>query len=110
MYAGPPPVKAEAALRVCAPLLEAARRQPCELDDPASHCRDQKARTRRTSGRRTSPRRCEKKLPLAAAAAHAEGPAEPRLRSSAPGSRLQLRKAQAEAGDIVLLFGDEARR
>ena len=75
VYAGPPPVKTEPALRACAPLLEAPVAYRCKLDDPAPHRRDQKARTRRYRAIATLPRRCEKKLPVAAAAAHAEGAA-----------------------------------
>ena len=75
VYAGPPPVKTEAALRVCAPLLESARGEPCKLDGPAPHRRDQKARTRRYRAIATLQGAAKKKLPVAAATAHAEGAA-----------------------------------
>src|SRR5208283_1365458 len=84
-----------------------ARREPCKLDDPAPHRRDQKARTRRYR-----------------AIATLQGAAKKNFRWRRPrhtlkgrqiaaeiervGLRLQLRKAQAEAGDIVLLYGDES--
>jgi hypothetical protein len=45
------------------------------------------------SAARNCPRHCVKKVSLAASTAHAEG---------------QLRKQQAEAGDIILLYGDES--
>ena len=48
-----------------------------------------------------------KKLPLAAAPAHAEGTPD-RQEVERIGLRLQLRKRQPEAGDIVLLYGDES--
>ncbi|MGB7915222.1 MAG: hypothetical protein WCF79_08035, partial [Rhodomicrobium sp.] len=82
-------------------------REPCKLDDPAPHRRDQKARTRRYR-----------------AIATLQGAAKKNFRWRRPrhtlkgrqiaaeiervGLRLQLRKAQAEAGDIVLLYGDES--
>jgi hypothetical protein len=48
-----------------------------------------------------------KKVPLAAAPAHAERTSDGK-RGGTGGLRLQLRKQQAEAGDIVLLYGDES--
>ena len=66
---GPPPVKSEAALRVVTPLLEepvADRRR-----SPAFAPRSKRARAY-ASAVRNCPRPCEKKVPLAAAAAHAE--------------------------------------
>ena len=59
------------------------------------------------SAGRNYPRRCEKKLPLAAAAAQLERSPD-RRRDRARGLAPSLRKAQAEAGDIVLLYGDES--
>ena len=44
---------------------------------------------------------------MAAAAAHAEG-RQIAAEIERVGLRLQLRKAQAEAGDIILLYGDES--
>ena len=46
VYAGPPPMKTEAALRVCTPLLETPVANRTKLDASAPHCRDQKARGR----------------------------------------------------------------
>src|SRR5271165_6150645 len=84
-----------------------ARREPCELDHPAPHRRDQKARARRYRAIATlqgaakknfrwrRPRRTLKGRQIAAEIERV-------------GLRLQLRKAQAKAGDIVLLYGDES--
>ena len=103
---GPAPVKSEAALRVVTPLLEApvANRRNWTIPRLISEIR--RARASGSAGR-NYPRRCEKKLPVAAAAAHLERSPD-RRRDRARGLRLQLRKAQAEAGDIVLLYGDES--
>ena len=49
-----------------------------------------------------------KKVPLAASAAHAEGASDEKRSGERVG--LRLRKQQAEAGDIVLLYGDESER
>ena len=71
---GPPPVKTEAALRVVAPRSR------------ASWPRSRRARASRSASR-SCPRRCEKKLPLAAAPAHAERPPDcgrDRTRGTAP--------------------------
>ena len=83
------------------------RGEPCKLDDPTPHRRDQKARTRRYR-----------------AIATLQGAAKKNFRWRRPrhtlkgrqiaaeiervGLRLQLRKAQAEACYIVLLYGDES--
>ena len=48
-----------------------------------------------------------KKVPLAASATHADG-TQNAAEVERVGLRLQLRKRQAEAGDIVLLYGDES--
>ena len=45
---------------------------------------------------------------MAATATHAEGTPDPPQRCERVGLRLQLRKQQADAGDIVLLYGDES--
>lgn len=107
VYAGPPPVKTEAALRVLRAVARSARRRQAELDDPAAHRRDQTGRAHRDR-----------------AVAALQGAAKKNFRWRRPrhtlkgrqiaveiervGLRLQLRKAQAEAGDIVLLYGDES--
>ena len=69
---GPPPVKSEAALRVAAPLLEAPVADRRNWTIPAFAPRSKRARAC-ASAVRNCPRRCEKKVPLAAAPAHAEG-------------------------------------
>ena len=56
---------------------------------------------------RNCPRRCTKKVPLAAAR-HTLNGRQSATEVERLGLRLQLRKQQAEAGDIVLLYGDES--
>ena len=83
---GPPPVKTEAALRVVAPLLEAPSPTGPTGRSRASWPRSRRARASRSASR-SCPRRCEKKLPLAAAPAHAERPPDcgrDRTRGTAP--------------------------
>ena len=103
---GPAPVKSAAALRVVTPLLEAGRRS-AELDHSAPARRDRGA-----GGRAHQP------------LATVQGAAQQQFRWRRPrhtlkgrqdaaevervGLRLQLRKQQAEAGDIILLYGDES--
>ena len=71
---GPAPVKSEAALRVVVPLLEAP--SPTGPTGPFLACAPRSKRVPvSTSAARNCPRHCAKKVPLAAAAAHAEGPA-----------------------------------
>jgi transposase len=105
---GPEPVKSTAALRVVTPLLEepvadrtnwtiARLRAEIEAREGVCISRSQLSKALR------------KKVPLAATQAHAEGtPDRQRGGSDRIGLRLQLRKRQAEAGDIVLLYGDES--
>src|SRR5579859_7224933 len=70
---GPAPVKSEAALRVVMPLLEAPVADRPIGPFPACAPRS-KRRQACASAARNYPRRCAKKLPLAAAATHAERP------------------------------------
>src|SRR5208283_2996069 len=84
-----------------------SRRRPAQLDDPAPHGRDRGARGRqdrqvavvqgvaKKNFRWRRPRHTLKGRQIAAEIERV-------------GLRLQLRKAQAEAGDIVLLYGDES--
>ena len=104
---GPPPAKTEAALRVVTPLLEAPRRRPAQLDDPPPYGRDRSARGRQ-----------DRQIAIV------QGAAKKNFRWRRPrhtlkgrqsageiervGLRLPLREAQAEAGDIILLYGDES--
>jgi transposase len=103
---GPEPVESTVALRVVTPLLEepvadrknwtiARLRAEIEAREGVRISRSQLSKALR------------KKLPLAAAQAHAE---RSQIASEVDriGLRLQLRKRQAEAGDIVLLYGDES--
>jgi transposase len=99
---GPPPVKSEAALRVAAPLLE----------EPVADRRNWtiprlRAEIEAREGVRNCPRPCEKKFrwrrPRHTLKGRQTGSEVERV-----GLRLQLRKQQAEAGDIVLLYGDES--
>ena len=104
---GPAPVKSEAALRVVTPLFGSSRRQPAQLDDRAPDQRDRGARGRpdrqvaiiqdaaKNNFRWRRPLHALKNRQIAGEIARV-------------GLRLQLRKAQAEAGDIVLLYGDES--
>src|SRR5271155_5659955 len=64
-----------------------SRRRPAQLDDPAPHGRDRGARGRQDRQ-----------------VAVVQGVAKKNFRWRRP----QLRKAQAEAGDIILLYGDES--
>ena len=105
---GPPPVKSEAALRVAIPLLE----------EPVADRRNWTIARLRTEiearegvriSRSQLSKALQKKVPLAAAPAHAEGTSgQTESEVERVGLRLQLRKQQAEAGDIVLLSGDES--
>ncbi len=100
------PVKSEAALRVRHASFGSSRRQPAQLDDRAPDQRDRGARGR-PDRQVAIIQTLRKKLPLAAAATHLEG-RQIAGEITRVGLRLQLRKAQAEAGDIVLLYGDES--
>ena len=107
---GPPPGKSEAALRVVTPLLEEPVADRLQLDDsPAFAPRSKRARVCASAVRNSSKASAKKKVPLAAAPTHA-GKGHVRRESEVErvGLRLQLRKQQAEAGDIVLLYGDES--
>ena len=74
VYAGPPPVKTEAALRVCVPLLEApvANRANWTLPRLIAEI---KKREHVDIGPSQLSKALRKKLPVAAATAHAEGAA-----------------------------------
>ena len=103
---GPPPVKTKphcVSSRLCSKLPSPTG--PTGRSR-ASWPRSRRARASRSASR-SCPRRCEKKLPLAAAPAHAERPPDCR-RDRTCGTAPSLRKAQAEAGDIILLYGDES--
>jgi len=82
---GPAPVKSEAALRVVVPLLEAPVADPGPTGPfPACAPRSKNALVSRSAAR-NCPRHCEKKVPLAAAAAHAErAPSRRRGRADRP--------------------------
>ena len=104
---GPAPVKSEAALRVVTPLLEApvANRRNWTIARLISEIkRERGVRIGRSQLSKTL--RKKKKLPLAAAATLKGRQIAGEI--ARVGLRLQLRKAQAEAGDIVLLYGDES--
>ncbi len=74
-YAGPPPGKTEAALRVCAPLLDApvANRANWTLPRLIAEIKEREGID---IGRSQLSKALRKKLPLAATAAHAEGAAD----------------------------------
>ena len=103
---GPLPVKTEAALRVVTPLLEApvANRRnwtiprlmaEIEAREGVKIGRSQLSKVLRKKFRWRRPRHTLKGRQIASEIERV-------------GLRLQLRKAQAEAGDIVLLYGDES--
>jgi len=104
---GPLPVKAQVALKVAGPLLAgpvadrtnwtlARLAQEIERREGVTISRSQFSKVLRKKG-----------LPLPAAPAHAEGPAN---RGCDPSRRTAfgIAQAQARAGDIVLLFADES--
>ena len=100
---GPPPVKSEAALRVASRCWR-RRSPPAELDHPLPSRRD-----RAYEGVASAARNCPglpKKVPLAAGPGHVKG----RQTSSEVDGRPApaIAKQQAEAGDIILLYGDES--
>ena len=101
----PPPVKTEAALRVVAPLLEAP-----VADRPNWTIPRLMAEIEAREGVKIGKSQLSKalrKLPLAAARHTLKG-RQIAAEIERVGLRLQLRKAQAEAGDIILLYGDES--
>jgi transposase len=75
VYAGPPPVKTEAALRVCTPLLEAPVADRANWTIPRLIA-EIKKRERVDIGRSQLSKALQKKLQVAAAAAHPEGAAD----------------------------------
>ena len=102
---GPPPVKTEAALRVVAPLLEAP-----VADRPNWTIPRLMAEIEAREGVKIGKSQLSKALRKTSVGG---GPGTRRSRQIAAeiervGLRLQLRKAQAEAGDIILLYGDES--
>ena len=103
---GPAPVKSEAALRVVTPLLEQPVADRRNWTIPRLRAEIEAREGVRISRSQLS-KALRKKVPLAATAAHAEGTPD-RREVERVGLRLQLRKQQAEAGDIVLLYGDES--
>ena len=103
---GPPPVKTEAALRVVAPLLEAP-----VADRPNWTIRASWPRSRRARASRSASRSCQgvaKKNFRWRRPRHTLKGRQIAAEIERVGLRLQLRKAQAEAGDIILLYGDES--
>ena len=72
VYAGPPPVKTEAG---CGFACRCSKRPSRTVRTGGPSSPRSKSANSSISGHRNSPRRCEKKLPVAAATAHAEGAA-----------------------------------
>ena len=103
---GPLPVKSSVALRVATPLLEEPVANRPNWTIPRLRAEIEGREGVRIS-RSQAVRGVAKKVPLAAAPAHAEGTPDGQRGGS---DRLapQIRKRQAEAGDIVLLYGDES--
>jgi transposase len=75
VYAGPPPLKTEAALRVVTPLLEAPVADRPNWTIPRLIA-EIKTQERVTIGRSQLSKALQKKLQVAAAPAHAEGPTQ----------------------------------
>jgi transposase len=103
---GPPPVKSEAALRVVTPLLEEPVADRRNWTTPAFAPRSKRARAC-ASAVRNCPRPCEKKFRWRRPRHTLKG-RQTESEVERVGLRLQLRKQQAEAGDIILLYGDES--
>src|SRR6202046_3927307 len=80
------------------------RRSTIGRTGPFRACAPRSRRRRAcASAARNCPRRCAKKVPLATLKGRQDAAEVERV-----GLRLQLRKQQAEAGDIILLYGDES--
>ena len=84
-----------------------ARREPCELDHPTPHRRDQKAQTGQNRAIATLQGAAKKNFRWRRPRRTLKG-RQIAVEIERVGLRLQLRKAQAEAGDIILLYGDES--
>ena len=104
---GPPPVKSKAALRVVTPLLEepVADRRNWTISPPSR--RDRSARGRTHQPFATVQGLAKKKFRWRRPRHTLKG-RQTESEVERVGLRLQLRKQQAEAGDIVLLYGDES--
>ena len=85
-----------------------SRRQPAQLDDRAPDQRDRGARGRPDRLGSQLSKTLRKKTSRWRRPRHSLKVARSPARSRAWACAFQLRKAQAEAGDIVLLYGDES--
>ena len=107
VYTGPPPVKTEAALRVCVPLLEAP-----VADRPNWTIPRLIAEIKRVERIEIGPSQLSKALRKKTSDGGGPRPTlKGRQNADAierVGLRLKLRRQQAEAGDIVLLYADES--
>src|SRR6266404_4238619 len=103
---GPVPVKTEAALRVITPLLEAPSLTGLTGRSRVSSLRSRDVRALRLADR-SCPKRCEKKFRWRRPRHTLKG-RQIAAEIDRVGLRLQLRRAQARAGDIVLLYADES--
>ena len=103
---GPAPMKSEAALRVVTPLLEEPVADRRNWTIPRLRA-EIEARAGVRISRSQLSKALQKKVPLAATAAHPEGtPDRRRDRTGRPASASA--QAAGRAGDIVLLYGDES--
>jgi transposase len=103
---GPPPLKSEAALRLAAPLLQAPVADRRNWTIPRLRV-EIGAREGCASAVRSCPRPCEKKFRWRRPRHTLKGRQTPSAMERVS-LRLRLHKQQAEAGDIVLLYGDES--
>jgi hypothetical protein len=102
---GPAPVKSEAAMRVAPRCWK--RPRPTGATGRSPDCVPRSQSGRRPHHPLATVQGVAKKVPLAAAA-HTLNGHQSAIEVERAGLRLQLRKQQAEAGDIVLLYGDES--
>ena len=100
-------MKSEAALRVVTPLLEEPVADPAELDDPPPSRRDRSARGRNDQPFATVEGLAKKKFRWRRPRHTLKG-RQTESEVKRVGRAEQLCKQQAEAGDIVLLYGDES--
>ena len=104
---GPAPVKSEAALRVVTPLLEQPVADRRNWTIPRLQVEIEAREGVRISRSQLS-KALRKRFRLAPAPRHTLKARQVAAEVERAGLRLQLRAQQAEAGDIVLLYGDES--
>ena len=106
---GPPPVKTEAALRVVAPLLEAPVADRPNWTIPRLMAEIEAREGVKIGKSLSCPRRCEKKLPLAVAPAHAERPpVSAAVKIERVGTAPSTAQGQGRSRRTIILNGDES--